>query len=129
MAAVEDSAEGKNFTDDFAGDKEKWIRFLTQYDMLILGFMDSAMFTTDEVFNAGFEEFVREGKSVIISHDMLCDTGIAWTYFTTGGNTYLDDTMKNYITKITNLREMGGQLKKYFIPLLFTQMNGFVVHY
>lgn len=47
-----------------------WESYLDDYDMLILGFSDSAVFTENSVFQAGFEYFVDQGKSVILSHDI-----------------------------------------------------------
>lgn len=39
-----------------------WESYLDDYDMLILGFSDSAVFTENSVFQAGFEYFVDQGK-------------------------------------------------------------------
>lgn len=47
-----------------------WEAYLDDYDMLILGFSDNAVFTENEVFQEGFEYFVDQGKSVILSHDI-----------------------------------------------------------
>lgn len=47
-----------------------WESYLDDYDMLILGFSDNAVFTENSVFQAGFEYFVDQGKSVILSHDI-----------------------------------------------------------
>lgn len=47
-----------------------WKSYLDEYDMLILGFSDGAVFTDNQVYQAGFEYFVGLGKGVILSHDM-----------------------------------------------------------
>ena len=47
-----------------------WEAFLSQYDMIVLGFMDMANFTNDKVFVDGLKDFIAQGKSVIVSHDM-----------------------------------------------------------
>lgn len=48
-----------------------WKDFLGKYDMLIFGFQDVAMFTANEVFRAGLDDYIAQGKSVIFSHDMV----------------------------------------------------------
>lgn len=50
---------------------DNWKDFLTQYDMLIFGFQDVAMFTANKVFREGLEDYIEQGKSVIFSHDMV----------------------------------------------------------
>lgn len=50
---------------------ENWKDFMTQYDMLIFGFQDVAMFTANKVFREGLEDYIEQGKSVIFSHDMV----------------------------------------------------------
>lgn len=52
-------------------DKRNWKDFLSQYDMLIFGFQDLAMYTEKEVFQEGLEDYIAQGKSVIFSHDMV----------------------------------------------------------
>ncbi len=108
-AILKITPEGKSFTNDFANNEEYWTNFLTQYDMIILGYRDMAQFTSNKVFRAGFNEFVSEGKSVIMSHDMIIDNG-PWD------NNYLNDVHKSYLNNVNELRAMCGQLKKTFIP-------------
>lgn len=48
-----------------------WKDFLGKYDMLIFGFQDGAMFTANEVFQEGLDDYIAQGKSVIFSHDMV----------------------------------------------------------
>ena len=52
-------------------DKQNWSDFLGKYDMLIFGFQDVEMFTANEVFLDGLEDYIAQGKSVIFSHDMV----------------------------------------------------------
>ena len=52
-------------------DKQNWRDFLSKYDMLIFGFQDVEMFTANEVFLDGLEDYIAQGKSVIFSHDMV----------------------------------------------------------
>lgn len=52
----------------------EWKQYLNGYDMLILGFCDDCTFTSDSVYYEGFMYFVNQGKSVILSHDMVRDT-------------------------------------------------------
>jgi hypothetical protein len=78
-----------------------WKAELDTYDMLILGFNDLSLFTCDEVFYEGFLYFVEQGKSLIMSHDMVAPGNQAETrsaYFTTYG---------------ASLRTLVGQRKRY----------------
>lgn len=52
---------------------EAWKTYLDGYDMLMIGFQDVACFTSNEVYQEGFEYFVDQGKSVILSHDLAKD--------------------------------------------------------
>lgn len=53
---------------------DAWKQYLNNYDMLILGFCDDCTFTGNKIYYEGFMYFVNQGKSVILSHDMIRDT-------------------------------------------------------
>lgn len=89
---------------------EKWTEFLMQYDMLVLGFKDSAQYTSNERFRKGVKAFIQRGKSVIISHDMVTDVEAD------GLGAYLGGEHFNMMTSLTELREMTGQMQKTYIP-------------
>lgn len=50
---------------------DAWKQFLSQYDMLIFGYQDVALFTANAVFKEGLDDYIQQGKSVIFSHDMV----------------------------------------------------------
>ena len=50
---------------------EAWMEFLSEYDMIVLGFEDENAFTSSEVFTKGFDDFINQGKGVILSHDTV----------------------------------------------------------
>lgn len=79
---------------------QKWKTYLDDVDMLVIGFKDKATFTNDEVFYAGFMDFVNQGKSVILSHDLIKDPV----------------SLGNYVTGYdSELRSISGQRRKYYI--------------
>lgn len=78
---------------------EEWKTYLDNYDMLIIGFMDSGAFTNDEVFQAGFEYFVEEDKSVILSHDLVKDETTKYNNKTKHKQTVYDDELRNLLSQ------------------------------
>lgn len=50
---------------------EDWEDFLSQYDMVVLGFWDENCFTENTVFATGINSFISQGKSMILSHDTV----------------------------------------------------------
>lgn len=108
----------------YSEDAETWTAYLMQYDMLILGFMDEASFTDNEVFLAGFEAFVKAGKSVILSHDMVSDKSFAYPsaeFYLDGLNWKYKDTQDTCwaVNQETSayLRQLSGQMKKTYAML------------
>lgn len=77
--------------------------FLEDYDMLVIGYCDMAAFTNDEIFYEGFMEFVNQGKSVILSHDLVSDASFLY--------------MHNSLTTNNDaaLRTLAGQRRKYYV--------------
>lgn len=79
-----------------------WKEYLSEIDMLIIGFCDNACFTENEVFYKGFMDFVEQGKGVILSHDLVKD---ATDYY-------------RHPDKVTShdpeLRTLAGQRRKYY---------------
>jgi hypothetical protein len=47
--------------------------YLTEYDMLILGFRDTCSYTNNKYANQNILDFISQGKSVIFSHDVIWD--------------------------------------------------------
>lgn len=82
---------------------QKWKTYLDDVDMLIIGFKDNARFTNDEVFYAGFMDFVNQGKSVILSHDLIKDP----------------ITLSGRVSKYDNeIRTISGQRRKYYMDAI-----------
>lgn len=81
----------------------RWKEFLEGYDMLIIGYCDMAAFTNDEIFYEGFMEFVNQGKSVILSHDLVSDASFLY--------------MHNNLTTVYDpaMRTLAGQRRKYYV--------------
>lgn len=108
----------------YSENAETWTDYLMQYDMLILGFMDEASFTDNEVFLAGFDAFVKAGKSVILSHDMVSDKSFAYPsaeFYLDGLNWKYKDTKDSCwgVNQETSayLRQLSGQMKKTYAML------------
>ncbi len=93
--------QGRNLESD----KKKWADDLLKYDMLIIGFQDSAKFTNDEVFLYGFIKFKESGKPIILSHDLCEDETFAHSRdaskYTQGDTRYF-------------VRDISGQIRKYY---------------
>ena len=83
-----------------------WKDFLSQYDMLILGFQNSTCFTEDEVYVEGLKDFIDQGKSVIFSHDLVTDSG-----FATDENAWAKQMYTEYEPW---LRTISGQRRAYY---------------
>lgn len=81
----------------------RWKEYLEGYDMLIIGFCDMTSFTSDEIFYEGFTDFVNQGKSVILSHDLVNDA--TFTYMHPSLTTDYD----------ADIRTLSGQRRKYYI--------------
>ncbi|SHJ61474.1 protein of unknown function [Anaerocolumna jejuensis DSM 15929] len=47
--------------------------FLKDYDMLILGFRDCCSYTHNKYANQNIQDFIKQGRSVIFSHDVIWD--------------------------------------------------------
>ncbi len=91
--------------------REKWKKYLMDYDMLIIGYKDSASFTNDELFIYGFEQFRQAGKSIILSHDLVSDptvNGIMSKNLPDNTQNVLQPDVKYY------LRDISGQIRKYY---------------
>ncbi|MDY5103070.1 MAG: DUF5057 domain-containing protein [Agathobacter sp.] len=82
-----------------------WKAFLSQYDMIILGFKDMANFTNDKVFVDGLKDFIAQGKSVIVSHDM------AQYEPNDGGGVGADTANYKYMPWLTTV---SGQRRAYY---------------
>lgn len=81
-----------------------WKAFLSEYDMLVFGFVDQNCFTNDTVFAEGVKDFVAQGKSMMLSHDTISGTDLK----TIG-------TTKNEYGKYNAwLRSIAGQRRAYF---------------
>lgn len=82
----------------------RWKEFLEEYDMLVIGYCDMTSFTNDEIFYEGFVEFVNQGKSVILGHDLVNDASFLY--------------MQNPLTteKDSMIRTLAGQRRKYYVP-------------
>lgn len=80
----------------------RWKEFLENYDMLIIGYCDMASFTNDDIFYEGFTEFVNQGKSVILSHDLVNDASFLYRHHS---------LTTNYDAQI---RTLSGQRRKYY---------------
>lgn len=81
----------------------RWKEYLEDYDMLIIGYCDMASFTNDDIFYEGFMEFVNQGKSAILSHDLVSDASFLY--------------QANYTTTKYDpaIRTLAGQRRKYYV--------------
>jgi len=82
-------------------------------DMLIIGFMDSAVFTDNDVFFEGFDDFIKQGKSVILSHDIVHDASFQYMH---------PESLTNYDEW---LRTLAGQRRKYYSALASAGDNSY----
>lgn len=91
-------AEGK--TVDQEQRIENWKSFLAEYDMVVLGFIDSNSFSEDPVFVEGINDFINQGKSMIFSHDLVQSPDA--------------ENVGNYGDYSTWLRTVSGQRRSYY---------------
>lgn len=99
-----------------------WTEYLMGYDMLILGFQDSASFSDNPVFLEGFKAFVNAGKSVMLSHDMVYDRSFCYPKGEFDGNflfgwQYSEDRYSSWEVNedaSAYLRELSGQAQRYY---------------
>lgn len=89
---------------------DNWISFLSQYDMIILGFMDGNAFTSDDVFVEGYKDFAAQGKGIILSHDTVGSTN--FLYEPTGNRWYSSYLLGGKY--IPWLRTFSGQRASYY---------------
>lgn len=78
---------------------EDWKAYLDEYDMLMIGYMDVAQFTSNNVFQAGFEYFVSQNKSVILSHDIVKDESYKWDSGVSGKMSNYDDNIRDLLSQ------------------------------
>lgn len=48
-----------------------WEEFLSEYDMIVLGFEDENCFTSNKTYAEGLDDFINQGKGMILSHDTV----------------------------------------------------------
>ena len=81
-------------------DKKKWADYLmNNYDMLIIGMKDKAVFTNNENFLYGFEVFRSAGKPIIMTHDVV---------EAEDSDSSISDDVRYYT------RDISGQMRKYY---------------
>ncbi len=99
----------KNATGNEQQKKEKWANAIKQYDMVVIGFQDSAVFTNDEIFLYGFEEYRKSGKPIILTHDLVEDAS-------------MDSGTKMAVRYY--LRDISGQMRKYYDAAAYNPIAG-----
>ncbi len=101
----------------YGENRRDWNSDLMNYDMLIIGFKDSASFTNNVKFIDGFEKFREKEKSIILSHDLVSDTTVdgimderhsKLALYPAEESVVLQSDVKYY------LREISGQMRKYY---------------
>lgn len=81
-----------------------WKAFLSEYDMLVFGFVDQSCFTGDTVFAEGVKDYIAQGKSLILSHDTISGTDLKTM-----------SQVSNAYTKYNPwLRTISGQRRSYY---------------
>jgi hypothetical protein len=92
------------------GNNEKdianWEDFLSNYDMVVFGFVDSNSYTSDTVFHTGIQDFVDQGKSMILTHDTV--SGSDLVKFGNG------NAKAGYTSNAVWLRTISGQRRAYY---------------
>ncbi|MCI7321834.1 MAG: DUF5057 domain-containing protein [Lachnospiraceae bacterium] len=58
-----------------------WEDFLSQYDMVVLGFQDENCFTNNKVYATGINNYISQGKSMILSHDTVEGANASYNYY------------------------------------------------
>ncbi len=86
-----------------------WKDFLSNYDMVVFGFIDQNCFTANEVYVEGIKDFVEQGKGLILSHDTVTDSHML-EY--TGGDQ--GDIRASFGKYNTWLRTTAGQRRAYY---------------
>lgn len=81
----------------------KWKKTLEDMDILVLGYSDMAAFTGDEIFYEGLREFLKTGKGLILSHDVVEDATLQYR---------ADHLVTPYAGE---LRTIAGQRRKYYL--------------
>ena len=95
----------------YGSGKRDWTKELMKYDMLMVGYKDSASFTNNATYIEGFEAFRQAGKSIILTHDLVSDTtvnGLTGALYPNTPYMILQNDAKYY------LREISGQMRKYY---------------
>ena len=92
-------ADGNTAEERDAARLKAWENELSQYDMLILGFMDVCQYTDSDIYQTALKDFIAKGKSIIISHDLVKDE-----WFTNNGDVRTKNDME--------LRDICGQRVK-----------------
>ncbi len=102
--------DNKTWYLNYSGEREAWASKLMEYDMLVIGFCDSANFTNNEDYLYGFNKFKEAGKSVILSHDLVQDVtfGIPVRNMNYNTDAMIQSDVRYY------LRDISGQIRKYF---------------
>lgn len=105
-----------------------WEEFLSQYDMVVLGFQDENCFTGNTVFATGINSFISQGKSMILSHDTVEGANASYNYYNQYApwvrsfagqrrayyNKQPDGTYdKSYLTTYANGKVIDDDSKKY----------------
>lgn len=96
---------------------EEWKAYLDNYDMLMIGYKDSAEFTSNEIFQAGFEYFVEQGKSLILSHDLMKDAAYAYDSDVRKLVTNYDDKLRELLSQ-RRYYSSTAKLKGIDVPLI-----------
>jgi hypothetical protein len=85
---------------------ENWEDFLSNYDMVVFGFVDSNSYTSDKTFQAGIQDFVDQGKSMILSHDTVSGSDLKKFSGAAARAGYTDNAVW--------LRTISGQRRAYY---------------
>ena len=97
---------------------ENWKSFLSEYDMVVLGFVDSNSITNDEVYIKGLNDFIDQGKSMILSHDTVEDASKSSRY---GTYSPWIRTVSGQRKAYYNLKDDGQTYEKSYLS---TKTNG-----
>ena len=85
---------------------DDWEDFLSDYDMVVLGFIDQSSFTSNKVYAEGLKDFIAQGKGVILSHDTVSGSQI---------QAYNNIRVQNcYTAYATWLRTTAGQRRAFY---------------
>jgi hypothetical protein len=81
-----------------------WEDFLSNYDMVVIGFIDSNSYTSNAVYQEGIKDFVNQGKSMILSHDTVSGSDV----------TKIGSAKSGYTENAVWLRTISGQRRAYY---------------